>query len=247
MGSTTKISRVASETRANYRSFGASETARWFALKLVNRIVPTRYIVGMTLEKASLESLKLDPRFQSGLMKPQQLARFVGAPGSGDPGFGLSYEGLAHAERNGVECYAIIDGGERLASLGWYSCEPIVNDGNPVYFDPGWAYMFRGYTDPDYRGFRLHGVGMARAMLEFQKRGLKGLISDVDGRNLSSLKSVFRLGYKRIGALCIFQVFGKELIWADAGCRQYGFRYAATVGLPSCTALVRKAPTSGSG
>ena len=246
------IAKAVREIRDNAKNFGTGQTARWFALKVINHVIPTRYIVGMTLEKVSPESIKLDPRFHAGLMKAEQLSRFVGSQGWDDPGFGLSHEGLARAEQNGIEWYAITDGAPdqpdaKLASIGWYSCEATVNGGNPVYFSPEWVYMFRGYTHPDYRGFRLHGIGMGRAMLEFQKRGLKGIISDVDGRNLSSLKSVFRLGYKKIGVMYMFEVLGKHLVWTDAGCKQYNFRYAAPVDLPNCTAIGRTAqarPTS---
>lgn len=208
----------------NHKTFGTGPTAQWFFLKTINRFVKTRVMVGMTLEHVEAAGLKIDPRFQVGLLKAADLYRFVGTPGWDDPSFGLSRDLLDRFERAGVEFFCITDA-DRLASIGCYARRTTLNGGQPVHFNPDYTYMFRGFTHPDYRGFRLHGVGMSLAMKEYQRQGLKGLISDVDGRNLSSLKSVYRLGYKKIGLMYMFEIFGKHFIFTDAGCKKYGFRY----------------------
>ena len=136
---------------------------------------------------------------------------------------GFAREALDH----GDECFGVLDGGV-LASYGWYSNRPShiteLSEDLLLHFDPGYLYMYKGYTLPSHRGERLHGLGMALALREALRRGCRGLVSTIEANNFSSLRSSYRMGYRRFGRVYAGRPFGKFRARATAGCRAYGFR-----------------------
>ena len=113
---------------------------------------------------------------------------------------------VARAHAGSDLCYAgFVDG--QLASYGWYSLAPEVpaDDFGLVMAGPATsAYMHNGFTHPDFRGRRLHGIGMGRALQALGDRGVTALLSDVDWGNHASLRSCWRLGYQNLGNLYTF-------------------------------------------
>src|SRR5699024_6299583 len=115
-----------------------------------------------------------------------------------DPENALDASFLNEALAKGDRCYAILDG-ERLAAYGWYSRQPTRIDPPELLlgFDAGYVYMYKGLTRHEYRGQRLHAIGMNRALQHYLEQGAKGLVSYVESTNVDSLKSCFRLGYRQ--------------------------------------------------
>jgi hypothetical protein len=142
----------------------------------------------------------------------------------------LSEEFVRTALEKGDECYGILDG-PTLASYGWYSSMPTEvafgptkngKEGLRLHFSGKYVYMYSGY-----RGQRLHAIGMTRALEEYLGKGFKGLVSFVESNNYSSLKSVYRMGYKDFGKVYILRIFGKHIIHSSKGCKKYQFRVKA--------------------
>ena len=103
----------------------------------------------------------------------------------------------------GDRCYVITDG-RRIASYGWYSCRSTPIFGGLMFcFDPAYTYMYKGYTHPDYRGLRLHAIGMSRALAESSGPDCRGLVSFVERTNQSSLKSCYRMGYTGVTKIAV--------------------------------------------
>lgn len=122
----------------------------------------------------------------------------------------------------GDSCYAFLKGQE-LASYGWYSTSTTkLPSGQIVNFDPSYVYMYQGYTRKVYRGNRLHGIGMARALEIYCHLGYNGIISMVDARNHESLRSIYRLGYRIFGRIYVIRVRKKFFVWQSVGCKKYG-------------------------
>ncbi len=112
---------------------------------------------------------------------------------------------------------------ERLASSGWYSAQStVVSDAFLIEFPDDYLYMYRGYTDKDYRGARLHGFGMAEAARIAQRQGKRGLIGLVEAQNHASVRSARRIGYKTHGTLFEFRFSGRWRSAATPGCRRVG-------------------------
>jgi hypothetical protein len=84
--------------------------------------------------------------------------------------------------------------------------------------------MYKGFTDPRYRGQRLHAIGMTRALHEYRRRGLRGIVSYVESTNFDSLKSCFRMGYKVFGSIYLARLLGRHFARSSPGCEPYAFR-----------------------
>jgi hypothetical protein len=139
------------------------------------------------------------------------------------------------------ECFAIRDG-ETLAAYGWYSRAGRfhVSDTLQLRFDPTWAYMYGGFTNPAYRGRRLHALGMTMALAAYRARGCKGFVSVVQKRNTASLKSCARMGYHDFGVIYEVRlgrllgvsqpqsaVLRRHLVFHTPGCARFGFSLVA--------------------
>lgn len=112
----------------------------------------------------------------------------------------LSPEFLTGAQCRGDFCYVILDEG-RLASFGWYAPVTARLYGRQLEFSNDFVYMYHGYTRPEYRGQRLHALGLAGALDEFHSAGKQGLISTVNSTNYASIASVERLGFMNCGSI----------------------------------------------
>jgi hypothetical protein len=111
---------------------------------------------------------------------------------------------LAAAVREGRElCFAAL-ASNRLAAFGCYTLAfvpPEQAAGAAMSFPADVAYMSYGFTHPDFRGSRLHGLVMGLALKELSKRGVTKLVSIVAWTNWASLKSCSRLGYLNLGKM----------------------------------------------
>lgn len=109
---------------------------------------------------------------------------------------------LVEGVRSGHEvCFAAL-ACERLAAFGCYTLEYVEPEqaaGAAMSFPSDVAYMSYGFTHPDFRGFRLHGLIMGLALKELAKRGITKFVSIVAWTNIASLKSCERLGYVDLG------------------------------------------------
>lgn len=131
-------------------------------------------------------------------LTPDEVATFAQ-----DPQYDFKQSLVEKAELGTDLCFAgFVDG--QLASYGWYSLAPEVpadDFGLKMTVPKNAAYMHNGFTHPDFRGRRLHGIGMGRALLAMADRGIEALLSDVDWANHASLRSCKRLGYDFPGNL----------------------------------------------
>lgn len=128
---------------------------------------------------------------------------------------------LDRARQGNDLCFAGLVNG-RLASYGWYALDGAFSVGDHGLLMRGpanAAYMHSGFTHPDFRGRRLHGIGMGRALRTLSYRGIQALVSDVDWANHASLKSCDRLGYQRLGTLFSFGVGHHRIVWTPRDAR----------------------------
>ena len=105
---------------------------------------------------------------------------------------------LSAAEQSGDYCYAIFDD-DQLISFGWYATRTARLFDRTFSFDPAFAYMYHGFTRPDYRGQRLHALGLAEAMTAFQQQDKSAIISTVNITNYRARQSSERLGFRNSG------------------------------------------------
>lgn len=213
------LTRAIRHVRQSAKAFGPSAAAHDLAYRGMNRVTPFQILRGMTAIPADLnpELLIVPQGFES------RFASKVSLLEAAEEQYEMSADFVESALAKGDDCLAIYDH-DRLASFGWYSSQPTrISDQLVLHFDPSWVYMYKGFTHPDYRGKRLHGIGMALAAQSYAKRGFRGLISYVASNNFQSLRSVERMGYRTFGDIYVAGAPGHSLIWATPGCRRHDF------------------------
>lgn len=194
--------------------FGTAKAVEGLALLACKRTMNLTVLKCVKLPDVSEESLKTNPRYQCRFLEESELLRFAE-----DPSLELNPAFIRSATVKGDRCYGILDG-EVLASYGWYSTGVTeVFPGRSVSFNPNHVYMYKGFTHPQYRGQRLHAVGMGRALRAYRSQGSQGILSFVEAQNFSSLKSCYRLGYEDIGAVFFFE--GMKRSFRSPGCYEY--------------------------
>lgn len=205
--------------RGSLAAFGLANTIHDLAVRAANRVVLLKVLKGVTIDR-------VDPAFV-GCPEPYR-PMFLDAATlralSGDPANELPEAFLDEALAKGDECYGFL-AGDDLAAYGWYTTQPtrLEQPGLTLHFSSEYVYMYKGFTHPRHRGQRLHAIGMTRALQQYLSRGSKGLVSYVESNNFGSLKSVFRMGYREFGWICLLRVGGRTFTHASAGCRPYRF------------------------
>lgn len=208
--------------RASITERGTAATFGDLAYRAVRRVADVHVLRAMTLTPQSLadaSSLAAAPELRWGFLDAPALLELATRGGDVDMDLPFVHEAMQRGDR----CFAALDG-DVLASAGWYSTLPTpVADGLDLWFAPDWAYMYKGYTAHAYRGRRLHGIGMARAMAAYVDEGYRGLISYVDAANIASLKSCARLGYVTFGTALAVRVGDRWWTHATKDCADYRF------------------------
>lgn len=203
--------------RKTAADFGWSAALQTVARSAVNRVVFLRVLKCIQVDQVDDKYLTIDSRFHHGFLDEDTLRRF-----SDDAACDLSPHFLDEALAKGDQCYGILDG-DRLVSFGWYSRRPTkISEDLCFHFDSRHAYMYKGFTSPDYRGQRLHAIGMTWALKLLRERGADGLVSYVDANNFDSLRSCYRMGYRDIGQIYCLRAADHYWIRADAACRELG-------------------------
>jgi len=211
--------------KSDVQHFGWKGAFGTWSLTAAKRGAKLTILQCVMLPSAKPEMLKTNPRYSCGFLTREQLMAFAG-----DPANELTPAFVQSALAKGDRCFGILDG-NALAAYGWYSTKPTAMDDSLVlHFDSRYVYMYKGFTHPNYRGQRLHAVGMGMALNVYLAEGSRGIVSYVEAQNLSSLKSCYRLGYLNMGKIFIWEALGQPRIYSDSWCRFYGMKVAvATV------------------
>ncbi len=202
-------------------TFGLGATAYDLAYRAATKVTDFMFYKGISLTMSSIDSsfLERDSGYRWGFVGRDELFRAL----SGDAGEDMDEAFINEALARGDRCYGAFDG-DTLASYGWCSTrETPINEDLVLRFNPAYAYRYKGYTLPAYRGRRLHGVGMARSLEVHAAEGLKGLVCYVKANNFPSLRSCYRTGYRDFGWIVVVKVGGRYWIHASEGCKAFDF------------------------
>jgi hypothetical protein len=206
--------------KKNIKHHGVSSALYQVCLKGINKIVFFNILTCVVISKVKPASLELDSKFEHGFLDEDKLIGF-----SNDSENELSQGFLNAAISKGDECYAVTEDG-KLAGYGWYSNRETITDIEQLKFcfDSSYVYMYKGLTKKDYRGQRLHAVGMSWALNRYLEKGFDGIVSYVDSTNFDSLKSCWRMGYESVGEIYILKVFGKVFHYPSKSCRKHNIQ-----------------------
>ena len=199
----------------------------YYMYRLIKKMTFFKVLRGMTLTMDDVDPAYLEgeENYDARFLSTTELYEFI----KSGPRFELDERFLRWAAARGDSCFAFVDGG-LLASYGWYTDKPDqLTDTLYLTFGRNYIYMYRGFTDPAYRGQRLHAKGMVAALRFFADRGYDGLISYVEADNFASLHSTARLGYRRFGTVLVVRLFGKYLTYHTKRCSEFSFRVGENV------------------
>lgn len=205
---------------------GVAATAYLVAVRSLAAIAEFRILRGVFVPRPDPAFLACPAAYDARILSEADLRRFAA-----DPANELSRAFVDEALARGDQCYAICDG-ERLAAYGWYAFgpTPIGLPGLVLHYRTGCVYMYKGFTHNDYRGQRLHAIGMTRALQHYLSKGYRGIVSYVESTNFDSLKSCFRMGYFAFGSVYVVKAFGRYFAFSTPGCSEYAFRVESVGG-----------------
>jgi len=200
-----------------WQRYGWNDSVIFFVFKSLQTIFNLNRQEVILLELANLSDKKIAlPAGYSGGFIDYETLRIQSAE---DPELEMDEEFLKEAIEKQDLCYAISNN-DRIVSYGWYSQKPTkMKEDLYFYFDNQYVYMYKGVTKPEFRGKRLHAVGMAAAMQSPQLQNSKGMVSCVERQNLASLKSVYRMGYRRTGSVYWLNFWGHYYNYSTPGCQ----------------------------
>ncbi|MCA9087060.1 MAG: GNAT family N-acetyltransferase [Planctomycetaceae bacterium] len=182
-----------------WRKSGTGSLLRYAADRLGKRLLSLQVVELVWLEASKIQLTEdANPGFTFRFLAPEEVAAHAQLPENQ-----LDQEMVARAAAGSDLCFAVLQNG-RLASYGWYALRGVEgrhNFGVSMSYPDSVAYMYKGFTHRDFRGLRLHGIGMKRALLQLNQRGIHALVSTVDWTNTASLRSCDRLGYQRLGQI----------------------------------------------
>jgi hypothetical protein len=177
--------------------YGTNETIYKFLDIALHKALKTSVHAVVWLDLKSLaEMAPPDPQFTFRFLSDDEVEAYAK-----DPAYYIDAS-LAKGVRSGRElCFAAL-AGDRLAAFGCYTVgyvKPEQAAGAAMSFPSDVVYMSYGFTHPDFRGARLHGLVMGLALKELANYGITKLVSIVAWTNWASLKSCYRLGYVNLG------------------------------------------------
>ena len=203
--------------------FGVFAVIREFADRVGKAACGLKVVELITLDPQS-DEIKSDPAFEFRFLSADEVESFCD-----DPVNDLSLQ-MADRIRHGQDhCFAALQD-NRLAAYGWYATGCIEGEHNhdtPMSYPPTMAYMYKGFTHPEFRGHRLHGIGMALALQNLAPMGVTSLVSTVDWANHASLKSCDRLGYKRLGRMIVIGKTSPQVLRSPKISQSLGVRLGA--------------------
>lgn len=206
--------------KKNIQHHGIYNVLYHYSLKLINKFMFINVLTCIVISRVKESSLKLDSKYEHGFLNNDKLIDF-----SNNEEHELPQDFLESAISKGDECYAITEK-EKLASYGWYSNKETQTNVQQLLFcfDPKYIYMYKGLTKKDYRGQKLHAVGMTWALNLYLEKGFSGIVSYVESTNFDSLKSCWKMGYEKVGVIYIFKIFGKVFHYPSTSCKRLSIR-----------------------
>ena len=201
------------------RRHGGLRTLHDLAIRALNAVMVFKILRGVAVERPDPAYLTCPAGYTSAFLTEGAVRAFAR-----NPEYEMSETFVEEALGKGDRCFAICDGFV-LSAYGWYAAAPTRIDPPELElrFSDRYVYMYKGFTDPRYRGQRLHAIGMTLALQHFLSQGYRGLVSYVESNNFDSLKSVFRMGYFQFGSVYVVKAFGRCFTLSSRGCHAFGF------------------------
>jgi hypothetical protein len=212
------IRKAITTIRRDIRYFGIVCTIYDVLLRLLNRLVFLKVLRVIALPAVPFEQ-NLPRQYRFGCIPAAELTML-----SRNPEYSMNPVLLQEMKRGDNACFGIYDG-QAVANYLFIFVTPVrMNDELEVSFGPRYAYLCAAFTHPLYRCLHMNSIASGLADREYLNRGFHELLAYVESNNFSSLRSFARIGWRTIGTIHIFRIFGRYYIHTSAGCDAYSFR-----------------------
>ncbi len=98
------------------------------------------------------------------------------------------------------------------AHIGWLTFDRISSHPIRLSLGPGWAYLHRTRTAPQFRGKGLQGAGIRRRLEFARDQGLMRAVNMVDVDNSVSLANYHKMGFVNQERLFVLQLMGRKVV-----------------------------------
>jgi ribosomal protein S18 acetylase RimI-like enzyme len=111
----------------------------------------------------------------------------------------------------------VVTASDGFAGVVWIATESVPgsinHDGHPatelpLYLPKNTAYLFSVFVPAEHRGRRLYPVMVSQLADRLQTSGIRQFVLTTEASNDSALRSVNRMGFRRIGRSMLFGAFG---------------------------------------
>lgn len=215
------------ELKKTWQRFGTKAAIRQVADRLGRAAIGLQVVEVVWLEPEGIKvPLDVDPQFEFRFLKSDEVARFAS-----DPANDLDAAMVDRAAAGRDLCFAAL-AGDHLAAYGWYALNEIEaehNFGVAMSYPANVAYMYKGFTHPEFRGARLHGLGMGLALKNLAQFGVNRLVSTVAWTNNASMQSCNRLGYQRLGRIVTVGGTAFRVVQTPRAALALGVQFGAAV------------------
>lgn len=159
-----------------------------------------------------------DEAMEVRILTPDEVRNFAREPSNELDG------SLAHRlELDHDDCIgSVIDG--RLAGYCWIATHSIEarhnrsteSEASGVAFSypKEYAFRYKGFTHPDFRGRGVYRRVAHVASLEMKKKGVRYILSTAETINYSALRSSYRCGYEYLGLCVLLGWRNTSFVWA---------------------------------
>jgi len=213
-----KIIARASQLRERY---GVAGVLRKCIDKVVLRRASLSVLHVLVLEPDDVRSVSVDSSLDLRFLTEEEVIRFAADPTNEiGPEFTERIRGALDL------CFGAIHEG-RLASYSWYALGSVEGEhaaGADLGLPADTAYLYKGFTHPDFRGSDLYPACMSAALLALRPCGIGRLIALVHWSNEPALRSCGGAGCRRLGRLVVGPL---GPIWIPVGALAIGVRFGA--------------------
>lgn len=170
--------------------------------RALRKVMTLDVTIVVWLDREHLVLPKVDPEFTFRFLTLSDVARLAANPANDLPA------GLASRIRSGRDfCFAAF-AGDGLASYAWFALGsieaehhrgPQPKSGVAVSFPPTVAFMYKGFTHPDFRGRQLYGAVVGQGLVALASRGVVSVLSTMDWTNAAARAGLGRIGFEELG------------------------------------------------
>jgi CelD/BcsL family acetyltransferase involved in cellulose biosynthesis/ribosomal protein S18 acetylase RimI-like enzyme len=183
------------------RRFGVRAGASGLAYRLIRRSCRLTIAHVLRLDVTELApQLRLPPDFECRWLTADEVRAFAS-----DAANDLE-DSLADRVNDGRNfCFGVLCN-RRLVNYCWYSLGAISKEhsfGAGLALPTDTLFLYKAFTDPDFRGRHFHPSAVSRVVHEFAKRGISRVVALVENDNWPSLHSHAKLGFRRVGRMLV--------------------------------------------